>query len=145
MVEDIFVPIAPKVWTIKLTGNFILPNGQNGPAVVITENGGGSIRLKNKRKIRWDNQSGRVVRLDFKEWPDETDNEPDPVWPFNTTEGGSPINPPAGSVTIPVGQVFEGKVAGTGRILVKYTVYALSGDNVDQAVLPLDPMIVIER
>jgi|APFre7841882724_1041349.scaffolds.fasta_scaffold02554_4 hypothetical protein len=142
MTEDM---LAPKVWTIELGGNFTLPSGGTGPAVVIPEPGGGSIRLKNKRRIRWNNESGRVVRLEFKEWPDEADNDPDPVWPFNIYAGGQSVAPQTGSVTIPVGGSFEGKVAGTGRILVKYTVSVLTGDVVDGSVLPLDPMIVIER
>jgi hypothetical protein len=115
---------------------------------VITEPpGGGSIRVKKKKRvIGWANGSGRVVRLEFKEWPEEDDNQPDPVWPFTSTVGGDPIDPQAGWVTIPVGQSFQGTLVGTGRILVKYTVYALtSTGQVDENVLPLDPMIVVER
>jgi hypothetical protein len=41
---------------------------------------------------------------------------------------------------------FSGRLAGTGRIVVKYTVTALTeGGAPDDNVLPLDPMIVVER
>lgn len=142
MVEDV---VFTKPWTIALTGAFTWPNGGSGPAVVITEQGGGSVRLKKKGRIRWTNRSSRSVRLDFKDWPDDDGGAPDPVWPFSTYTGGQIVDPLAGCVTIAAEQSFEGQVAGTGRILVKYTVYALTGGQVDVNVLPLDPMIVVER
>jgi len=133
-----------KPWTIALTGAFKWPEGGIGPAVVITEKGGGNVRLKKRGKIRWTNISDRSIRIAFEDWPDDG-GTPDPVWPFSTHEGGQDVNTPPGSVTVAAGQSFEGQVAGIGRVLVKYTLSALTGGQVDVNVLPLDPMIVVER
>ena len=133
-----------KPWTIALTGPFQWTDGKIGPAVVITEKGGGNVRLKKRGKIGWTNKSGRSVRIAFEDWPDDG-STPDPVWPFSTHIGGQDVNTPPGSVTVAADQSFEGQVAGIGRVLVKYTVSALAGGQVDVNVLPLDPMIVVER
>lgn len=137
--------IFTKPWTIALTGEFNLPTGEVRRALVIPENGGGNVRLKKKGRVRWTNRTDQSVRLNFTDWPDEDGGTPDPIWPFSSYTGGQTVEPLAGSVTIAANQNFEGQVAGTGRILVKYTVYMLTAGKVDPIVLPLDPMIVVER
>ena len=136
----------PRRWTIVLSGEFTVPGGGTRRAVVITEPDGGNVRLKRARNIRWTNQSGRPVLLRFQEWPEEGGGDAEAVWPFNAYEGGIDVAPQKGTAIIPANESFDGRVAGTGRILVKYTVTALTdrGED-DPAVLALDPMIVVER
>ncbi|MCU0259269.1 MAG: hypothetical protein MUF56_09640 [Solirubrobacteraceae bacterium] len=136
----------PRDWTIVLTGEFTLPSGGTRCAVVIAEPDGGNIRLKKARAVRWTNRSGREVRLRFQEWTDEDGGAPEAVWPFNAYDGGLHVSPQTGTVRIVSDGSFMGRLAGTGRIVVKYTVAALTaGGAPDDQVLALDPMIVVER
>lgn len=136
----------PRNWTIVLSGEFTLPGDLTRRAVVIAEPDGGNIRVKKARAVRWNNTTGRVVRLTFQEWRDEDGGAPEPVWPFNVYEGGLNVSPQTGTVRIDPNSGFTGRLAGTGRIVVKYTVAVLSeGGAPDDQVLALDPMIVVER
>lgn len=136
----------PRNWTIVLSGEFELPGAGMRRAVVIAETDGGNIRVKKARPVRWSNTTGRVVRLMFQEWRDEDGGTPESVWPFNVYEGGLNVSPQTGTVRIDPNGSFTGRLAGTGRIVVKYTVAVLSeGGAPDDQILPLDPMIVVER
>jgi len=138
--------IYDKSWTIALAnGSSGFPGGKSA-AVVIGDPGGGNIRIKTRKTLRWANLSGVAVRLTFEDWPDDDGGPAEAVWPFNNYAGGSDIDTQNGSVTIGAGSDFRGKVAGTGRIVIKYTVSALTRTGeVDGAVIPLDPIIVVER
>jgi hypothetical protein len=135
---------SPKEWTMLLSSPFAAKTGEKR-AVVIPEAGGGNIRLKSAKPIKWTNWTDRVVELQFQEWREEDGGSPEAVWPFNNFEGGSSVTPQTGKVRISAGGSFTGRVAGTGRILVKYTVTVLAGDSPDGSVLSLDPMIVVEH
>jgi len=136
----------PREWTIVLSGDFSLPCGGTRRAIVIIQPDGGNLRVKRARPVRWTNSSGRDVQLKFQEWTDEDGGAPEPVWPFNAYEGGLDVAPQTGTVRLGVNGSFSGRLAGTGRIVVKYTVTALTeGGAPDDNVLPLDPMIVVER
>jgi hypothetical protein len=135
----------PKAWKILLSGQFAV-SGETRRAIVITEAGGGNLRLKKAWPVLWTNSTGVDVLLRFQEWTDQDGGAPEAVWPFNSVEGGSSVDPHTGSVRIGANGRFIGRVAGTGRIVVKYTVYALRADGaVDETVIPLDPIIVVER
>jgi len=135
-----------KYWTIALASAASgFPNGKSG-AVVIIGDGGGSVRLKAPTWIRWDNPGEVAMRLKFEDWPGEGGEPAEPVWPFNQNSGASSLNIQEGSVTIAPGGYFRGRVAGTGRIVIKYSVAALDAEgNPDDAVIALDPMVIVER
>jgi hypothetical protein len=136
----------PRDWSIVLSGEFALPGGGTRRAVVIAEPDGGNLRVKKARAVRWTNKTGRTVRLRFQEWADEDGGVPEAVWPFNIYAGGMDVTTQTGTVRVDPNGSFSGRLAGTGRIVVKYTVAVLTeGGAPDEQVLPLDPMIVVER
>jgi hypothetical protein len=114
------------------------------------DTGGGNLRLKGKKAVRWVNQTGRAIRLRFTELPDDMDTSAaDPVWSFAQLDltGGAMPDALGGVVSVPVGGFFEGKVTGTGRVIIKYSVEVMApnGSEVDGTIRKLDPLIIVDR
>jgi hypothetical protein len=139
---DTFVP---KLLTVTLVGSV---TGNSAAAWIDT--GGGNLRLKGKKAVRWLNQTTRPIRLRFTELPDDMDTSAaDPVWSFAQLDltGGAVPDAINGVVSVPVGGYFEGKVTGTGRVIIKYSVEVLvpNGSDVDGTIKRLDPLIIVDR
>lgn len=117
---------------------------------------GGNIRTAKRMEVIWVNRTGRNVMLRFEEWeidrarPVTPDDPVEPVWPFSKfnpdQSPGVVVDVNEGLVRIPPGSGFRAKLAGLGRMIVKYDVYVpLGSGEPDPTFIPLDPMIVVER
>lgn len=116
---------------------------------------GGNVRSTRRAKVNWKNQANRPVRLLFEEWPDEDsgenpgDNQAMPVWPFSRIRQANPAvryDADEGWVVLEHGQEFVATLVGSGRMIIKYSVWVINADgSEDTDVVKLDPMIIIER
>lgn len=117
---------------------------------------GGNIRTAKRMDVEWENQTDRPVMLRFEEWeidrpePVTPENPVDPVWPFikfkQSDYPRTVVDANQGVAWIPPADRFGARLAGMGRMIVKYVVYVpLDGGEPDSAIVPLDPMIIVER
>jgi hypothetical protein len=117
---------------------------------------GGNIRTAKRMEVTWVNRTDREVMLRFEEWEIDrvrpvTPGDPaEPVWPFSRfrpdQNPGVVVDVNEGLVRISRGSGFKARLAGIGRMIVKYSVYVPQANGApDPAFIALDPMIVVER
>lgn len=117
---------------------------------------GGNVRTAKRMEVVWRNSTDRSVVLRFEEWevdpprPITPERPVESVWPFGRFKvdenPGVVMDANEGLVRIPPGTPFRARLAGMGRMIVKYSVYVPLGSGApDPAIIPLDPMIVVER
>lgn len=130
--------------TISLAG------GQND--VLAASPNGGNVRSRPKPKVKWQNNTGRLVRLSFSELTDDGSAGAS-LWPFNkpAAQPGVVWDANEGIVWLGVGKSFEGTIADAGQVVLKYDVDVMSGSDpaspgeVDGGIVPLDPLIIVEK
>ncbi len=139
MIEDTTAVAGKAELTIHLAQ---APAGHLMLAVVDGQgNGGGNVKIKPGRKMKFKNATGFRCTLLFLEITDA--DEPDPGcdmsrWIFEDPRPGEPV-PVDCSVELPVGYTWKPTLKTGIDLAVKYTVTLLEKPDVP----PLDPIIIV--
>src|SRR5262245_5318259 len=127
--------------TISVVGNNI---------VHVTPAGGNAL-FRKKKSVKWINSTNQPIGLFFTELADVDDTgDEDPIWPFsNAVESATvKLDVAKGVVRVGAGASFQGTIALSGLVYLKYSVAVLedlTSNSKNSNYVELDPIIIIDR